>query len=320
MNKVGIIGTGAYGLALATVCHNNNHEVICYTKFKEEFEMLTKYCEHKTSLPGIIIPNEITITMDFNEIMTCDLIIVAVPISSINEISQKIKEYDYSNKYFCFVSKGIEQQTNLLVHEIFLKHVKTDNIAIISGPSFAIDVIKSKPQNLTIASLNNSTDLFIKNILCNHYFNLVSTSDLIGVELCGALKNVIAIISGIIDGLNLGESCNAIFLTKAINELKSIILSLGGKEDTIYSYAGIGDLILTCQSKTSRNYMYGYLLVENKNKAKNYLQCNTVEGIYTINSITSILKEKSINNTLVNIINEMFNTNNFNLITNYLKK
>lgn len=302
--KISILGTGAYGLALASVFDENKNNVVMWTKFEEEKnELLLNRFTPKLS--GFILPKKIKITTDFDEcIKNSNLIVIAVPTAFVNDISLLLKDKIKNNQHICIASKGIEQKTCKFAYEIVKENTNSNNIGIISGPSFAIDVVKKVPIGLSVASKNKETISTIKKGLENNHFKLRETEDIIGIEVCGATKNIIAIASGIVDGMNMPISTKAFLITEALNDIKILIDLLNGDKKTIVSFAGFGDILLTCTSEKSRNYSFGKLIGKgtSKQEIENYLKTNTVEGAYTLKSVRSLIKNKKINLPLIDII------------------
>ena len=301
--RVGIIGTGAYGLALANTIHNNDHDIIMWTKFAEEKEMLDKKRIHEQVLPTAKIPEKIKFTCDLKEaVASSNLIVLAVPALFIGEISKKLKDY-ITDQHIVIAAKGIENETCLFLKDVVEKFIKTDKLAVLSGPSFAVDIFDKMPIGLTIASQNQDTINITKTALSNDYFKLRETNDVIGTEVCGSIKNVIAIASGMLDALGANESTKAMFITESLHDIKEIITVLGGDEKTILSFAGIGDLLLTCTTSKSRNYLFGYILVNNtKKEIDEYIKNHTIEGLYTLKAIHQLLESKKVSIPIIDLI------------------
>lgn len=303
--KIGILGTGAFGLALSDILVNNKNEVIMWTKFKEEKELLEKQRKNEKLLPGFELNKEVTITNDIEKcINNSKILIIAIPVEFIGSLCDQMKQYINKDKIILIASKGIEQNSCYLIDEIIKNKINNNNIAVISGPSFAIDIISKKTIGFTIASKNKKNLNLITNVIKNEYINIEYSKDIKGVELCGAIKNIFAIAAGILDGKQVTDSTKAMYLTKVINNIETVLSKLKNKKETILTYSGVGDLILTCTSQKSRNYSLGKLIGESKDKkiVTNYLKENTVEGYYTLKSIKELLKRNNIENELINII------------------
>lgn len=302
--KVGIFGCGAYGLALSSILYENNCELIMWTKFAEEKENLEKQRKNEVLLPNYILPNEVKLTTDVAEcIKGSDLLIIAIPTAFVSGLTKEMAPY-IKKHHILIASKGIEKRNGQLISEILEENLDTSNIAVISGPTFAKDLISKMPAGLTLASKSKETMQIVKSALQNKYLKLRCTDDIIGVEICGAIKNVIAISSGILSGLGANESSTAMLLTEAAYDMQSILKALGGEKSTVLSYAGFGDLLMTCTSKKSRNYNYGILVGKKvpTNELEEYLKNNTVEGYYTLISIYETLNNKNITIPIIDLI------------------
>lgn len=299
--KVCILGAGSYGLALALSFYKNNNDVTVWTKIESEKEEIINYRENRKALPGILIPEEIKITTNLSD--NYELIVIAIPVNYFRSVCEEIKNYINNNTILCIASKGIEKDTNLFPHEILYSIIKTNNIAILSGPTFAIDLAKNSPSGLTCASTSYSIYKTIKSCLQNDTLKITYTNDLIGTEICGSIKNVMAILSGLLEGMKITETTKALFLTEALNEISKFIETMNGNKETSYTLAGLGDLILTCTSNKSRNFTLGTLIAtENKSNIDNYILNNTVEGYYTLISINQIIKSKATSVPLVELL------------------
>lgn len=303
--KVTILGSGAYGLALATVLNKNKCDVTLWTPFEKEAKTLLETKE-SPALKGAKLSDNLKYTTNLEKVKGADLIIIAVPTAALNDTSKKLKKY-YNNEPICIATKGIEQDSCRFVYDIIKENLKTDKIAVLSGPSFAIDVVNGGTVGLALASQDKETIEIVTKALSNNHFKLRKTHDIIGVEICGAIKNVIAIASGMIAGMNQTESTKAMFLTESLHDIKSLIKGLGSDGDTVLTYAGFGDLLLTATSEKSRNYTLGYMIGSNTSKEEidNYIKKTTVEGLYTLKSIKDLVKDKDVDMPIINLIEEI---------------
>jgi len=302
--KVTILGTGAYGLALSSILVENRNEVVMWTTFEEEKRELLE-TKKSSKLPGFKLDNTIVITTDLEEsIKNSELIVLAIPTAFITDVCKKLKDYIKSNQHICIASKGIEQGTCLFIHDMVSKQIKTKKIGAISGPSFAIDLVKKVPVGLSVASKNKKTREIIKQAFSNEHFKLHPTTDIIGIEVCGAVKNIIAIASGMVDGLNYPISTQALLITQSLHDIKALIHALGGSKKTILSFAGFGDILLTCTSEKSRNYSFGKLIGSGASKQEidEYKNKITIEGLYTLKSIHKLIRKKKIKIPTIDII------------------
>lgn len=302
--KIAIIGTGAYGLALANqAALKNENDIIVWSESEEKLKII-KETRKFDLLPGIEINKKIKFTNSLKEaVEKSEIIFIAVAAKWVDSVSKDMRPFLNRTKHICICSKGIEQDTCKFVHEVFLSFYRTKKLAVISGPSFAIDIAKKEPVGLTVACKCKKTIKLIKSVLCNDNFKLRETDDYVGVEVCGSIKNVIAIASGIISGLGYSDSTRAFLITEALHDMKELINGLGGNKNTILSYAGVGDLLLTCTSTKSRNFSYGLLLGKGEIEVANkYQEETTVEGYYTLKSIYTLIKRKKIKIPVIDLI------------------
>jgi len=304
--KIAILGTGAYGMALANIFNDNKCNVMMWTNSNEEKELLLK--ERKSNKIDYVIPSTISIGTDMKDVIEdASIIIMAVPAKFVDSVSRELKEYYKQKQVVCIASKGIEQSTCLFLYDVVRKNIKTNEIAVISGGTFAVDMIKRVPVGLSIATKSNySRDLIIKTMQ-NDYVKLRPTKDVIGTEICGSIKNVIAIASGMIGGMGYPESTSCMFVTESLHDIKELIRALGGDPKTILSFAGFGDLLLTCTSVKSRNYTLGKIIGENRPREEidEYINNTTIEGLYTLKSIKKLLRNKKIKMPIINLIHDI---------------
>ena len=304
--RVTILGAGAYGLALALSFYRNNNQVTVWTKIESEKDEINKTRMNNRVLPGVLIPEDILVTTDLSCVRNSDLIVLAIPINFLRSTCLELKNYVNSSSRILIATKGIENNTNNFCHEILESIIPSNNISVLSGPTFAIDLANNVPSGLTLACKDNNDFSFIKDILESGTLKLEESNDLIGTVVCGSIKNVMAIIAGMLDGLNTTETTKALFYVKATNEIKKLIFELGGSENTVYSLCGIGDLILTCTSTKSRNFTLGNKLITNSwEEVLEYIKHTTVEGYHTLISVYQIMKEKNIDLPLVSLLYEI---------------
>lgn len=302
--NVTILGAGAYGLGLALRFNNNTKKIIVWSKVEEEIKELTKTKENKKALPGIKMPNNIVFTCNTKKaIEGSDIVVIAVATKYISSVCDEIKPY-VKDKHIVIASKGIEQDTNLFASIIVKNILKTKKLCTISGPSFAKDMATDTLIGLSLATTNKKTKEAVVNALSSDTLKIRTTSDFIGVELCGTLKNIIALAAGMLDGMGASESTKAMFLTESLNDVKVLIKKLGGNEKTILSFAGFGDILLTATSTSSRNYTFGRLIGSNAStkEKEDYLNNNTVEGVYTLKSIYGLIKSKRVKMPFIDFI------------------
>ncbi len=302
--NIGIIGTGAYGLALATILEHNNNNITLWTKFEKEKKLLETTNAHPTVLPNTKLSKGFRYTTDLKDvIIDKDIIIWAIPAEFITTTLEECYDLFTKEQIIILATKGIDNETGLFLHDIILNKINTSKFAIISGPSFAIDIISKKPIGLSLSIIDNNTAETIKKAFENNYFRFRVNHDLIGTAICGAIKNVIAIAAGMLHGLGANESTKAMFITESLNDIKELIKQAGGHEETILTFAGFGDLLLTATSEKSRNYSFGEILSHpNKKKREEYLKTHTVEGMYTLNALNKMMKKNNLSMPIIHLI------------------
>lgn len=309
--NITILGCGLYGQAIATTLLENNINVTMWNKFQNEIDAIKE--NYKT----------INFTTNLKEsIYNTDLIIIAIPVNFIESTMTDLKPY-YNNQDIVIASKGIDTNNNEFAYEIVKNILNIENIGVLSGGSFAIDMQNKMPIGLTLATKTKSIKEKIKQSLENYYTNIQYTKDIIGVSICGSIKNVIAIGFGILDGSNYPESSKFLFLTESIYEITKLIELLNGEKETIMSYAGIDDIMMTCTSSKSRNYSLGKLIGENKSitEINNYKNTTTIEGLGTSKSLYNLCKEKNINLPITTTIyNILYNNENYISLINHITK
>ena len=309
--RIGLFGTGAYGLALSSVLTDNNCEVTMWTKFEEEKRSLEETRRADNYIPNYKIEETIKFTTNVEEcIRDKDLLIIAIPAAFVDSLCIEMKPFIKGNNIL-IATKGIEQGSCRFVYDIIKENLKTDKISVLSGPSFAIDIVNGGTVGLALASQDKDTIEIVTKALSNNHFKLRKTHDIIGVEICGAIKNVIAIASGMLAGMNQTESTKAMFITESIHDIKSLIKGLGSDGDTVLTYAGFGDLLLTATSEKSRNYTLGYMIGNNtpKEEIDAYIKNTTVEGLYTLKAIKDLVKDKDVDMPIINLIEEIIYEN-----------
>ncbi|MCI6266636.1 MAG: NAD(P)-binding domain-containing protein [Erysipelotrichaceae bacterium] len=282
--KVTILGCGVYGLALATSFLEKNNQIFMWSKFDEEVQNLKEKYFHITFSTDLDIA-----TRD------SDLIVIAIPVAFLDETMQSYQKF-YHGEDILIASKGIETKEQRFAYEIVQKYLKNAPIGVISGGTFAQDMHDKKVMGLTLATKINSIEKKVKIGLESSFLKVQYSHDLIGVSVCGAIKNVMAIGFGMLDGASYPPSSRFLFLTKAIYEIRDFISLLGGNPDTIMTYAGIDDIMMTCTSSQSRNYTLGKLIGEkaNSQKIEEYKQNTTIEGLGTSKAIFSLAKKNNI--------------------------
>ena len=284
--QVTILGTGAFGLALGNLLHEKSKaDIVFWTAFEEEYLEITNNNTYDRVLTGIELASNLDVTMDLSVALTAsDLIIVAVPCNHVREVLTRIEDYLTDNSRVILVSKGLEKNTEIY-EELGLK----GQVSYLAGPTFAKELIINSKAGLTLGTKDEKTKELMLKLFKDTNVEIEVIDDYVGLELYGVIKNVLAILMGSINSKYQGDSTNAYYLTKIYNYAKDLVTKLGGNGDTATCYGALGDILLTCNSKTSRNYSYGVLLYTNKEEADVYKKHFTVEGSIAINSLVKLL-------------------------------
>ena len=307
--QVTILGTGAFGLALGNLLHEKSKaDIVFWTAFEEEYLEITNNNSYDRVLTGIELASNLDVTMDLSVALNnSDLIVIAVPCNHVREVLTRIEDYLNDNSRVILVSKGLEKNTDLLMTEIYEELGLKGQVSYLAGPTFAKELIINSKAGLTLATKDEKTKELILKLFKDTNVEIEVIDDYIGLELYGVIKNVLAILMGSINSKYRGDSTNAYYLTKIYNFAKDLVTKLGGKESTSTCYGALGDILLTCNSKTSRNYSYGVLLYTNKNEAYVYKKHYTVEGSIAITSLTELLRKNNQTSPFIEKLTEYFN-------------
>ncbi|MGD9486855.1 MAG: NAD(P)H-dependent glycerol-3-phosphate dehydrogenase [Calditrichaceae bacterium] len=297
--KIAVIGAGSWGTTLALVLHSNQHEVRCWTKEEKTIDEVKNNRENTTYLPGIPIPESIAFTMDMEKaVHDVDMVVNAVP-SQVTRlvVPEVVKVMNKKDPIWVSVSKGIENKTYLRISEVIHEagNVPTDKIVILSGPSHAEEVSRQTPTAIVSASSSIKSAKIVQDAFMTPYFRIYANPDVIGVELGGALKNIIALASGICDGAGFGDNTKAALMTRGLVEINRLGLELGASSDTFAGLSGMGDLIVTCMSRHSRNRFVGEQLGKGR-KLEDILNgmVMVAEGVKTAISAYEIARQRGV--------------------------
>ena len=239
MANVCVLGSGGWGTAVSILLHNNGHSVTLWSYDKTECENLQKYHENKPFLPGIIIPEGITFTSDISACANKDLTVIATPSHGVRNIAKQIREHISMGQIILNISKGIEEETYMTLSEILEEELPMCKIAVMSGPSHAEEVSRNIPTTNVVASDNIETSKYIQDIFMSSAFRVYTSDDIIGVELGGSLKNVIALCCGILDGLGCGDNTKAALMTRGLVEMTRLGVAMGAQAETFSGLSGI---------------------------------------------------------------------------------
>ena len=307
MAKISVIGSGGWGIALTILLHKNGHNLTIWSFDKKEAEELKKTRQNKTKLPNILLPEDVNVTDDLKEAVDDkDILILAVPSKAIRSVSKSLKNIIKDNQIVVNVAKGLEEDTLETMTDIIEEELKDKNpkVAVLSGPSHAEEVGRGIPTTCVVSAHNKELTLYLQNIFINPSFRVYTSPDMLGVEIGGALKNVIALAAGIADGLNYGDNTKAALITRGIKEISALGVAMGGEQSTFYGLTGLGDLIVTCASMHSRNRRAGILLGQGKTLDEAIKEVNmVVEGVYSAKSALMAAKKYNVEIPIIEQVN-----------------
>ncbi len=265
MANVGVIGAGSWGTALALLLNKNGHSVTVWSISEEEINMLSAEREHKSKLPGVKIPDDMTFTTNMEEaVRGKDVLVLAVPSKFTRGTARNMKDYVAEGQIIVDVAKGIEEDTLMTLSQQIEQEVPQADVAVLSGPSHAEEVGRGLPTTVVIGAKTEKTAVYLQEIFMNEVFRVYTSPDMLGMELGGSLKNVIALAAGIADGMGYGDNTKAALITRGIAEIARLGVKMGGAIESFTGLTGIGDLIVTCASVHSRNRKAGYLMGQGK--------------------------------------------------------
>jgi glycerol-3-phosphate dehydrogenase (NAD(P)+) len=314
MNKIQktnitILGDGAWGTTLAILLAENGHNVSVWSAFPEHLKELDKKRENKKYLSGIKIPQSINFEKDLSTaIEKSDWIVFAIPSKFFRSVANQIKEtkIPLKRKVFINVAKGLEQKTFKRMTEVLKEELGSVQVAVLSGPTIAIEVAKKMPAIIVVASANKKTAKDIQEIFSNDYFRVYTSSDVVGVEISGPLKNIIAVVAGISDGLGFGANTKAAILTRGIVEIQRLGQKLGAKRKTFSGIAGLGDLSTTCISPESRNRTFGERIAKGESLEKILKTTDgIIEGVTTSEAVYQLSKKYKVDMPLARGVYQM---------------
>ena len=307
MARIGILGAGSWGTALAILLHDNGHDVTVWSIHEEEVETLNTTRRHERKLPGVEIPEGIVFTTDMKETMSDkDVCVLAVPSPFIRSTCQKMKQYVRAGQIIVNVAKGIEENTLYTLTDIIEEELPYADACVLSGPSHAEEVSRRLPTTCVVSSRTRKTAEYLRSVFVSPVFRVYISPDMLGIELGGALKNVIALAAGTADGLGYGDNTKAALITRGIAEIARLGIKMGGKPETFYGLTGIGDLIVTCASMHSRNRKAGYLMGRGytMEEAMKEVQM-VVEGVYSAKAALELSRKYQVEMPIVEQVNKV---------------
>ncbi len=308
VNRIGVLGAGTFGIALARLLAQKGLNVTVYSHSADKVEDLKKnHCHER--FKNILLPESLKYTADIKEaIVGKDMVVFALPSVNIREVARQGKPYFEDGQIIVDVSKGIEKGSLMTLSEVIKDELKNDSLsyAVLSGPTHAEEVIMDMPTAIVSASEDEKAAKIVQETFAANYFRVYTNSDVRGIEICGALKNIMAIAAGISDGLGYGDNSKAALITRGLQEIKRLGSKMGCKEETFFGLAGVGDLIVTCTSKHSRNNKCGYLLGQGKTIAQAKEEIGMViEGLNALPAALELMNKYEVEMPITYMLHEV---------------
>lgn len=309
--RITILGGGSWGTALAKLLSENGHMVTVWLRDEEQCRELTTERENKKYLPGVIIPDNIVFTSHINEsLKDAEYILIVTPTQKIRSVLAQISNEYKKNKIIINASKGIEIGTMCLVSDIVREETEDCIFADLTGPSIAKEVVAKMPTAITVACKDKKAASDIQDMFMSSYFRVYTNDDVVGAELGGALKNIIALGAGISDGIGYGDNAKAALMNRGIVEIARLGIAMGADVETFFGLSGIGDLMVTCMSKFSRNWNAGYLIGQGYSKEDAAKKVGmVVEGISTTYAAYELSKKLNVEMPIVNAMYDLLENN-----------
>ena len=304
--NISIIGAGAWGTALAEVISRQGNQVNLWAREDDVVKSINTLNENTLYLPNIKLSELIIAQNNLDNVINCDLLLMVTPSQFMRSVLEDIKDSLNDSIPVVLCSKGIETKTLSLMNEITESIIPKNPLAILSGPSFAIDVVNNKPTAVTLACKDLSIGKNIADSISLPTFRPYLSEDIVGAQIGGATKNVIAIAAGVVEGQNLGDSARAATIARGFSEINRLAVALGGQEETLSGLSGMGDLLLTCNSITSRNFSLGIKLGKglSTEEATDGLS-SIAEGMYSAKAIDKLSKKLGVEMPITNAVNDL---------------
>lgn len=305
MADVGVLGAGSWGTALSVLLHDNGHHVTIWSIDESEVKMLNEKREHELKLPGVRLADDMIITGDLKSaVRGKDFLVLAVPSPFTRGTARKMKPYVAEGQIIVDVAKGIEESTLMTLSRQIEEEIPQADVAVLSGPSHAEEVGRKLPTTCVIGAKSKKTAEYLQAMFLSRVFRVYTSPDILGIELGGSLKNVIALAAGIADGLGYGDNTKAALITRGIAEISRLGVKMGGKIESFTGLTGIGDLIVTCASVHSRNRKAGYLIGQGRTMQEAMDEVKmVVEGVYSAKAAARLAKKYEVSMPIVDEVN-----------------
>lgn len=307
MRKIGIIGAGSWGTALAVNLARNNHEVVIWSIMEDEIKMLNEHREHIDKLPGVKLAENISFTTDLEAaIKGMDMLVLAVPSIFTRSTSKNMATFVEEGQIIACVGKGIEDNTFMTITDIVEEEIPQADVCVLCGPSHAEEVGQGLPTTVVAGAHSQKSAEFIQDTFMNETFRVYTSPDMLGMELGGSFKNVIALAAGMCDGLGFGDNTKAALIVRGISEVARLAVAMGAKPETVNGLTGVGDLIVTCQSKHSRNRKAGELMGQGMTMEQATKEVKmVVEGVYSAKAALALGKKYYVQMPIIEEVNKV---------------
>ena len=307
MANAGVLGAGSWGTALSVLLHDNGHQVTVWSIDENEVKMLKEKREHELKLPGVKLAEDMVITGDMEEaIRGKDFLVLAVPSPYTRSTARNMKPFVAEGQIIVDVAKGIEESTLMTLSRQIEEELPQADVAVLSGPSHAEEVGRRLPTTCVIGAKTRKTAEYLQSMFINRVFRVYTSPDILGIELGGSLKNVIALAAGIADGLGYGDNTKAALITRGIAEIARLGVKMGGKIESFTGLTGIGDLIVTCASVHSRNRKAGYLIGKGMTMQAAMDEVKmVVEGVYSAKAAAKLAEKYEVSMPIVEEVNNV---------------
>ena len=305
MAKVAVIGAGSWGIALAKLLHTNGHETTVWSIMEEEIRMLQEKHEHVDKLPGVRLPDDMCFTTSLADaVRDKEVLILAVPSVYTRSTAKSMAPLVSEKQIIVCVAKGIEDDTFMTISDVVEEEIPQADVAVMCGPSHAEEVGIGLPTTVVAGARTEATAKKIQDLFMNDVFRVYTSPDMLGMELGGSLKNVIALAAGMADGLGYGDNTKAALITRGITEITGLAVAMGAHFETLYGLTGIGGLIVTCESKHSRNRKAGRLIGQGYTMQQATEEVKmVVEGIYSAKAALALAKKYQVELPIIEEVN-----------------
>ncbi|HIV52130.1 MAG TPA: NAD(P)H-dependent glycerol-3-phosphate dehydrogenase [Candidatus Mediterraneibacter norwichensis] len=307
MAKAGVLGAGSWGTALSVLLCDNGHQVTMWSIDENEVKMLNEKREHETKLPGVKLPDQLIVTGDLEDtVKGKDFLVLAVPSPFTRSTAAKMSPCVADGQIIVDVAKGIEESTLMTLSQQIRQEIPQADVAVLSGPSHAEEVGRRLPTTCVIGATTRKTAEYLQSMFISKVFRVYTSPDILGIELGGSLKNVIALAAGIADGLGYGDNTKAALITRGIAEIARLGVKMGGKIESFTGLTGIGDLIVTCASVHSRNRKAGYLIGQGRSVQEAMDEVKmVVEGVYSAKAAAKLAEKYQVSMPIVEEVNKV---------------